>query len=79
MKTNVNRFSDELAYQILQEYLTTDISQSELKKKYNYKEEEEEETLLQLIKKERTLMPKLGSKESFRKTRATTSARTELR
>ncbi len=60
MKTNVNRFSDELAYQILQEYLTTDISQVELKKKYNYKEEEEEETLLQLIKKDRTLMPKLG-------------------
>ena len=62
MKTNVNNFLDELTYQILQEYLTTDISQSELKKKYNYKEEEEvkEETLLQLIKKERTLMPKLG-------------------
>ena len=82
MKTNVNRFSDELAYQILQEYLTTDISQAELIKKYNYKEEEEEvkeETLLQLIKKERTLIPKLGSKESFRKTRATTSARTKLR
>ena len=35
MKTNVNRFSDELAYQILQEYLTTDISLAELKKKYN--------------------------------------------
>ncbi len=63
MKTNVNRFSDELAYQILQEYLTTDISQAELIKKYNYKEEEEEvkeETLLQLIKKDRTLIPKLG-------------------
>ena len=64
MKTNVNRFSDELAYQILQEYLTTDISQAELKKKYNYKEEEvKEETLLQLIKKERTLMPKLGGRK----------------
>ena len=36
MKTNVKRFPDELAYQILQEYLTTDISQSELKKKYNF-------------------------------------------
>ena len=36
MKTKVKRFSDELAYQILQEYLTTDISQSELKKKYNF-------------------------------------------
>lgn len=36
MKTNVKRFPDELAYQIVQEYLTTDISQSELKKKYNY-------------------------------------------
>ena len=36
MKTNVKRFTDELAYQILQEYLTTDISQSELKKKYNF-------------------------------------------
>lgn len=36
MKTNVKRFPDELAYQIVQEYLTTDISQSELKKKYNF-------------------------------------------
>lgn len=36
MKTNVKRFPDELAYQIVQEYMTTDISQSELKKKYNF-------------------------------------------
>lgn len=36
MKTNVKRFTDELAYQIVQEYLTTDISQSELQKKYNF-------------------------------------------
>ena len=36
MKTNVKRFTDEQAYQILQEYLTTDISQSELQKKYNF-------------------------------------------
>lgn len=36
MKTNVKRFPDELAYQIVQEYLTTNISQSELKKKYNF-------------------------------------------
>ena len=36
MKTNVKRFPDELAYQIVQEYLSTDISQSELKKKYNF-------------------------------------------
>lgn len=36
MKTNVKRFPDELAYQIVQEYVTTGISQSELKKKYNF-------------------------------------------
>ena len=36
MKKNVKRFPDELAYQIVQEYLTTNISQSELKKKYNF-------------------------------------------
>lgn len=36
MKTRVNRFTDDLQLQIVQEYLSTDISQSELKKKYNF-------------------------------------------
>lgn len=36
MRTKVNRFTDELQLQIVQEYLSTDISQSELKKKYNF-------------------------------------------
>jgi len=37
MKRKVKRFPDELAYKIALEYLTTDISQSELKKKYGFK------------------------------------------
>lgn len=36
MKIKVNKISDELALQIVEEYLSTDISQSELKKKYNF-------------------------------------------
>ena len=36
MKTKLNRFPDELRYQIVQEYLTSEISVSELMKKYNF-------------------------------------------
>lgn len=36
MKTKFNKFPDELIYQIVQEYLTTEISQLELMKKYNF-------------------------------------------
>jgi len=36
MKNKVKRFPDELAHQIALEYLTTDISQSEIKKKYGF-------------------------------------------
>ncbi len=36
MKRKVKRFPDELALKIALEYLTTDISQSELKKKYGF-------------------------------------------
>jgi transposase len=36
MKTKFNKFPDELIYQIVQEYLTTEISQPELMKKYNF-------------------------------------------
>lgn len=36
MKRQVNRITDEVQFQIVQEYLRTDISQSELKKKYNF-------------------------------------------
>ena len=36
MKRNVNRFTDDFKLQVVQEYLSTDISQQELKKKYNY-------------------------------------------
>jgi len=36
MKTNGNRFPDDLKLRVVQEYLSTDISQSELKKKYNF-------------------------------------------
>ena len=36
MKRKVKRFPDELAHKIALEYLTTDISQSELKKKYGF-------------------------------------------
>ncbi len=36
MRTKVNRFSDDFKMQVVQEYLTTDISHEELKKKYNF-------------------------------------------
>ncbi|MDD2244852.1 MAG: transposase [Dysgonamonadaceae bacterium] len=36
MKTKLNKFPDELQYQIVQEYLTTEITYNELKKKYNF-------------------------------------------
>ncbi len=36
MKTRVNKFTDELQLQIVQEYLSTDISQPALKMKYNF-------------------------------------------
>lgn len=36
MKTKFNKFPDELIYQIVQEYLTTEITQPELMKKYNF-------------------------------------------
>ncbi len=36
MKRKVKQFPDELAYKIALEYLTTDISQPELKKKYGF-------------------------------------------
>ena len=37
MKTNVNKFTDDFKLQVVQEYLSTDISQPELKRKYNFK------------------------------------------
>lgn len=37
MRKNVNKFTDDFQMQFVQEYLTTDISQEELKKKYNFK------------------------------------------
>lgn len=36
MKATDNKFPDDLAYQIVYEYVSTDISQAELKKKYNF-------------------------------------------
>jgi len=36
MKPRVKKFPDELAFQIVQEYLNTEISQTELKIKYNF-------------------------------------------
>jgi transposase-like protein len=36
MKTKFNKFPDELIYQIVQEYLTTETTISELMKKYNF-------------------------------------------
>jgi len=36
MKTKFNKFPDELIYQIVQEYLTTETTVSELMKKYNF-------------------------------------------
>jgi len=35
MKTKVNCFPDELKLKVVLEYLSTDVSQQELKKKYN--------------------------------------------
>lgn len=37
MKTNVNKFTDDFKLMVVQDYLSTDISQSELKKKYNFR------------------------------------------
>ena len=36
MRTNGNRFPDDFKLQVVQDYLSTDISQEELKKKYNF-------------------------------------------
>ena len=36
MKTNGNRFQDDFKLRVVQEYLSTGISQTELKKKYNF-------------------------------------------
>ena len=37
MKRKVNQFTDEFKYQVVQEYLETDLSQVELQKKYGIK------------------------------------------
>jgi transposase-like protein len=37
MKKKVNQFTDEFKYQVVQEYLETDLSQVELQKKYGIK------------------------------------------
>jgi transposase-like protein len=36
MRTKVNKFTDDFKLQVVQEYLSTDISQEELKTKYNF-------------------------------------------
>jgi transposase-like protein len=36
MRTNVNKFTDEFKLEVVQDYLSTGISQEELKKKYNF-------------------------------------------
>ena len=36
MRSNVNKFTDEFKLMVVQEYLTTGISQEELKRKYNF-------------------------------------------
>ncbi|MDP4238594.1 MAG: hypothetical protein Q8904_03870 [Bacteroidota bacterium] len=36
MRTNGNRFPDDFKLQVVQEYLSSDISQLELKRKYNF-------------------------------------------
>lgn len=36
MRTTGNKFPDDFKLQVVQEYLSTDISQSELKRKYNF-------------------------------------------
>ena len=36
MRATVNKLTDDLKLQVVQEYLSTDISQEEVKKKYNF-------------------------------------------
>jgi transposase-like protein len=36
MKTNINKFTDDFKLEVVQDYLSTGISQEELKKKYNF-------------------------------------------
>ncbi len=36
MRTNVNKFTDDFKLMVVQDYLSTEISQEELKKKYNF-------------------------------------------
>ena len=36
MKTNMNKFTDDFKLEVVQDYLSTGISQEELKKKYNF-------------------------------------------
>jgi len=36
MRTNVNKFTDDFKLQVVQDYLSSGISQPELKKKYNF-------------------------------------------
>lgn len=36
MRTNRNKFSDDFKLQVVQEYLSSDLSQLELKRKYNF-------------------------------------------
>ena len=36
MRATVNKFTDDFKLQVVQDYLSTDISQEELKKKYNF-------------------------------------------
>lgn len=36
MRTNVNKFTDDFKLEVVQDYLSTEISQEELKKKYNF-------------------------------------------
>ena len=36
MKCKVNRFTDELRFKIVQEYLSTDLTQEDLKRKYQF-------------------------------------------
>jgi len=37
MKTKVNRFTDEFKYKVVMEYLNSDLSYEQIKKKYNIK------------------------------------------
>jgi transposase len=36
MKTKVNKYTDDFKLMVVQDYLSSDVSQSELKKKYNF-------------------------------------------